>query len=64
MTLRKISIDNIVKFIPQSKQTQSVAKGRDSKSNTGKKVSLPRKQNKNFSQNKKELIARVFGLLK
>ena len=49
MVLRKISIDNSVRYIPRNEQT----KGRDIKPNTIKNTSNPRKQNKNLSQNKK-----------
>ena len=55
MTLRKITIDNSVKYIPQSEQTQE----RDSKPNTIKNNSLPRKQNKKLSQNNKKLIKNI-----
>ena len=62
MTLRKISIDNIVKYIPQSDQL------RISKPNTIKKNASPRKQNKNISQNNRKLLENVaaqgFGFLK
>ena len=34
MTLSKITIDNSVKIIPQSEQTQSISKERDSKPKT------------------------------
>ena len=40
MTLRKITVDNCVKYIAQSDQTQE----RDIKLNTIKSNSLPRKQ--------------------
>ena len=46
MTLRKITIDNSVKYIPQIEQTQE----RDIKPDTIKNKSLPLKQNKNFSK--------------
>ena len=50
MTLRKIAIDNSVRYIPKSEQT----KERDSKPKSVKAGSLPRKQNKNISQNSKK----------
>ena len=50
MTLRKITTDNSVRYIPKSEQT----KERDSKPQTIKAGSLPRKQNKNISQNSKK----------
>ena len=46
MTLRKITIDNSVRYIPKNEQTKE-------KNNKPKKVkagSLPRKQNKKLSQ--------------
>ena len=52
MTFRKITVDISVKYIPQSEQTQE----RDSKPNTIKNNSLPRKQNKNNSQNNKNSL--------
>ena len=47
MTLRKITIDNSVKYITQKEQPRE----RDSKPDT-----LLRKQNKQFSQNNKKFI--------
>ena len=47
MTLRKITIDNSLKFIPQNEQTRE----KDVKPNTIKN----RKQDKDISQNKKRL---------
>ena len=41
MTLRKITIDNSVRYIPKNEQTTKAG-------------SLPRKQNKNISQNSKK----------
>ena len=64
MALRKKTIDNSFKKIAQSEQTQ----GRDIKPNTIKNISLPRKQNKNISQNIKKFIkniaAEAFRILK
>ena len=55
MTLRKIIIDNSVRYIPKSEQTKEI------KQNT-------RKQNKNISQNNKKFLNNVsesgFKLLK
>ena len=48
MTLPKITIDNGVKYVPKSEQTREI------KQNTIKNKSTPRKQNKNFSLNKKK----------
>ena len=50
MTLRKITIDNSVRYVPKSEQT----KERVSKPKTTKAGSIPRKQNKNISQNSKK----------
>ena len=50
MTLRKITIDNSVRYVPKSEQT----KEKNYKSKTTKAGSLPRKQNKNLSQNSKK----------
>ena len=60
MTLRKITFDNNVKSIPQNEQTRR----KDSKLKTIKNISLPPKQNRNWSQNKKKFLAGGFGLLK
>ena len=57
MTLRKITIDNSVRYIPKSEQT------RENKTKT-----IPRKQNKKISQNNKKFPNNVsasgFKLLK
>ena len=61
MTLRRITFDNSVKYIAQSERT------RDSEPNTIKNNSLPEKQNKIISQNKKiilNLAAEKFRILK
>ena len=62
MTLRKITIDNSVRYIPKSEQT------RENKTKTVKTGSVPRKQNKNNSQNSKNFLKNVaasgFGILK
>ena len=55
MVLSKTTIDRSVRYFPKSKQT----KERDSKSKTIKAGSLPRKQNKNKSQNYKKFIKNV-----
>ena len=57
--MRKISVDNSVRYIPRSEQT----KERDSKPKT-KAGSLPRKQNKKLSQNNEKWVASGFGLPK
>ena len=53
MTLRKITIDNSVRYIPKSEQT------RENKTKTIKAGSLPRKQNKKISQNNKKFLNNV-----
>ena len=55
MTLRKITVDNSVKYIPKSEQT----KEKDIKPKTTKAGSLPRKQNKNCSKNNKKFLTNV-----
>ena len=63
MTLKKITIDNSVRYIPKSEQT----KEREIKQKK-KAGSLPRKQNKQISQNNKKFLNNVsasgFKLLK
>ena len=53
MVLRKITIDNSIRYIPKTEQT----KQRDIKPK--KTGSLPRKQNKNISQNNKNFLKNV-----
>ena len=64
MTLRKITVDNSVRYIPKSEQT----KEKNIKPKATKAGSLPRKKNKNFSQNSKkfvnDFVASGFGILK
>ena len=52
MVLRKITIDNSVRYVPKTEQT----KEKNTKPKTTKAGSLPRKKNKNLSQNKKNLL--------
>ena len=52
MTLRKITIDNSVRYIPKSEQT----KEKNIKPKTTKAGSLPRKQNKNISRNSEKFV--------
>ena len=63
MTLRKITIDNSVRYVPKSERT----KERVSKPKT-KAGSIPRKQNQKVSQNNKKFLNNVsasgFKLLK
>ena len=64
MTLRKITVDNSVRYIPVSEQPRE----KDIKPKKIKAGSLPRKQNKNISQNRKKFLKNVaasgFGVLK
>ena len=64
MTLRKITVDNSVRYIPKSEQT----KEKNIKPKPTKAGSLPRKQNKNISQNSKKFLENVaasgFGIIK
>ena len=55
MTLRKITIDNSVRYIPKIEQT----KEREIKSKKIKAGSIPRKQNKNISQNSKKFLKKI-----
>ena len=55
MTLRKITIDNSVRYISKSEQP----KEREIKPKTIKAGSLPRKQNKKISQNIKKFLKNV-----
>ena len=63
MTLRKITIDNSVRYIAVIEQI----KEKNIKPKTIKAASLPRKKNKNFSQNSKKFVndfaASGFGVL-
>ena len=62
MVLRKITVDNSVRYIPKPEQT------RESKPKTTKAGSLPLKQNKKTSQNIEKFLINVsasgFKLLK
>ena len=70
MTHRKITIRNSVKYITQSEQMRERERERerDSKPNTIRNYSNPRKQNKHISQNNKNFIEKIaaegFGILK
>ena len=55
MTLRKITIDNSVRYTPITEKT----KEKEIKSKTIKAGSLPRKQNKNIPQNNKKFLKKV-----
>ena len=64
MTLREITIDNSVRYMPKNEQT----KEKNSKPKAIKAGSLPRKQNKKPSQNNKKFLKNVaasgFAVLK
>ena len=55
MTLRKITIDNSVRYVPKNEKP----KERDSKPKTTKAGSIPRKQNKNIPQNSKKFLKNI-----
>ena len=55
MTLRKITIDNSVRYIPKSEKT----KEKETQPKTIKAGSLPRRQNKNCSKNNKKFLTNV-----
>ena len=54
MVLRKITIDNSVRYVPKNEK-----KERETKPKTIKAGSLPRKQNKNCSKNNKKFLTNV-----
>ena len=55
MALRKIIIDNSVRYILKNEQT----KEKNNKPKIIKAGSLPRKQNKNISQNSKKFLKNI-----
>ena len=55
MTLRRKTIDNSVRYIPKSEQP----KEREIKPKKIKAGSIPRKQNKNISQNSKKFLKKI-----
>ena len=55
MVLRKITIDNSVRYIPITEKT----KEKEIKPKTIKTGSVPRKQNKNCSKNNKKFLTNV-----
>ena len=56
MVLRKIPIDNSVRSIPKTAKTQE----KEIKPKTIKAGSLPRKQNKNISENSKKKSLKIY----
>ena len=61
MTLRKITIDNIVRYVKHNSNSQS-EQTRESKPEMIKNKSLPRKQSKNISQNNKKIFNYISAL--
>ena len=67
MTLRKIRIDNSVRYIPKSEQTREIKQNTTKNKKQSEKIqptsggSKPstRKQNKNISQNRKKFLKNV-----
>ena len=59
LTLRKITVDSSVRYIPKKVQT----KERDSKPRTAKAGSLPRKENKKTITKQTKWISCGFGIL-
>ena len=57
MTLRKITIDNSVRYIPKSEQIKE--SDIKPKTRTIKAGSLPRKQNKSCSRNNKKFLTNI-----
>ena len=62
MTLRKITVDNSVRYVPKSEQTREI------KQNMIKSISPPRKQKKTFHKTVKKILKNParegFGVLK
>ena len=61
MVVRKITINNGVKYIPQSEQTQSILPERESKPNTKKNNAHTREQNKILSTNNEKFVDNLVG---
>ena len=55
MVLRKVTIDNSVRYVPNIEQTEE----KEIKPKTIIAGSLPRKQNKNISQNNEKFIKNI-----
>ena len=53
MTLRKITIDNSVRYVSKDSNWENELLTKENKPNT---ASIPKKQNKNFSQNNENFI--------
>ena len=67
MVLRKITIDNSVRYIPKNEQTKDI-KQNTTKNKKIQPISGGGKQNKKFSKNNKKIVkdftASGFGILK
>ena len=59
MTLRKITIDNSVGYIPKNEQTKSKKQSDKIQPISAGGKSSTRKQNKNISQNNKKFLKKV-----
>ena len=59
MVMRKITVDNSVRYVPKNEQT----KEKEIKPRKMKAASFLRKQNKKLSRNIKKWIASGFGIL-
>ena len=72
MPLRKITIDNSVRYIPKNEKTKEIKKNtiKNKKQSeqiqpiSGEGKPNTRKQNKKLSQNNKKWVASGFGILK
>ena len=76
MTLRKITVDNSVRYIPKSEQTKEIKQNKIKNKNQSEKIhpvsgggkSNMRKQDKKFSKNNKKFVkdftAGGFAILK
>ena len=58
MILRKITIDNSVRYVPKSEKPKKKIRPKTTKAGP-----LPRKQNKKLSQTNKKWVASGFGVL-
>ena len=67
MTLRKINIDNSVRYIPKTEQTKNKKQSEKVQPISGEGKSNTRKQDKKFSKNNKKFVkdftAGGFGVL-
>ena len=69
MTLRKITIDNSVRYIPKSEQTNEIEQNKTKKKKQSEQIQTisgggkpsTRKQNKNISKNNKKFIKNVLA---